>query len=213
MAQGIFITFEGPEGSGKSTHAKRLINRLEQGGREVLALREPGGTPAGDAIRSVVQHDGSGADICGETEVFLFGASRAELVAGVIRPALERGAWVVCDRFMDSTVAYQGYARGVDPALIKKVNAAALSGTLPDVTIFLDIHVADGLGRVQQRGQGTDRIEQESEAFHQRVREGYHAIMDAEPDRFICIETDEPADSVHERIWKALEARLGDRLA
>lgn len=212
MPRGVFITFEGPEGSGKSTHARRLIGRLQVGGCEVLALREPGGTPAGEAIRSVVQHDGSGAAISGETEVFLFGASRAELVAAVIRPALDNGTWVVCDRFVDSTVAYQGFGRGVSPALIDQVNAAAVQGTMPDLTFFLDIDVGDGLDRVGQRAEAADRIEQESLAFHQRVRDGYRTIMKANPGRFCRVQTTQPQEVVHEMIWKALGEHLGDRM-
>lgn len=137
--RGVFITFEGPEGSGKSSHVRLLKERLEARGREVLLTREPGGTPLGENIRGLLQHDHAGEPPVDRAEVMLFLASRAQLCERVIRPALDRGAWVVCDRFSDSTLAYQGHGRGFDVDTLRVMNTFATADLVPDLTILLDI--------------------------------------------------------------------------
>ena len=148
--KGRFITLEGPEGSGKSTHAQRLAERLRRQGHAVLCTREPGGTRTGEIIRNVLQHDQAGEAICPAAETLLFAASRAQLVQHVILPALRQGQWVISDRFADSTTAYQGYGRGFDLAAIGAINAFAIDGAEPDLTFLLDVNVA--LGRDRRGG-------------------------------------------------------------
>jgi dTMP kinase len=148
---GQFITFEGPEGGGKSTHIKRLAARLKALGHEVLLTREPGGTPTGEAIRGILQHDHTGEAICPEAELLLFEASRAQLVRTVILPALQKGVWVLCDRFADSTTAYQGYGRGFDLETILMLNQHAMGDCVPALTLLMDIEVQVGRERLAQR--------------------------------------------------------------
>ncbi len=161
-SRGTFITLEGPEGSGKSTHVKALVERMTSEGYPVIAARDPGDTHVGEAIRNLLKQDSGDEPLCPETELFLFLASRAQLVRQVILPALKKGVHVVCDRFADSTAAYQGYGRGCDLKSVLKMNDFAVQGVVPDITILLDIEVSAGLERVELRGAGTgcgkDRI-------------------------------------------------------
>ncbi len=214
--RGAFVTFEGPEGSGKSTQAARLRTRLEGLGLKVLAAREPGGTPTGEFIREILQHDRAGEPIAPETELLLFAASRAQLVRRRLEPALAEGAWVVCDRFMDSTTAYQGYGRGFDVATVLTVNAFAVGATQPDVTVLLDLDVATSLERMRarnaQRQQDQDRFEREHAEFHARVRDGYLALAARWPARFRVIDSDRPVDAVAEDVWGAVAPLLALRL-
>ncbi|TAN38510.1 MAG: dTMP kinase [Verrucomicrobia bacterium] len=205
MQRGKFITFEGPEGGGKTTQAKRLVAALEQAGRKVLYTREPGGTPTGEAIREILQHDKSGEAICRETEVLLFAASRAQLVRHVIVPALERGEWVVCDRFADSTTAYQGYGRGFPVEQMIAINDFAIDGAQPDLTILLDLPVSAGFARLQQRGGGKDRIEREAQEFHERVRHGYLELARRWSARFQILDAREPTDVVAAKAWELVQ--------
>jgi len=200
--RGKFITFEGPEGSGKTTQAQRLVAALEQAGHKVVYAREPGGTPTGEAIRDILQHDKAGGPISPEAEVLLFAASRAQLIRQVIRPALERGAWVVCDRFADSTTAYQGYGRGLALDQVLAINAFAVAGTAPDLTILLDLPVSDGFARLQQRGGARDRIEREALDFHERVRQGYLELARFEPERWRVVSAAADAEAVAAEVWK-----------
>lgn len=194
MIHGRFITFEGPEGGGKSTQARRLAERLKSEGYGLVTTREPGGTRTGEAIRNIVQHDSTNENIYAETEVLLFASSRAQLVNQVIKPELERGNWVVSDRFYDSSVAYQGYGRGFDPRLIKSISLFAVGQCIPDLTFLLDIEVIEGFrrlrARVNQSGQigNRDRMEREDQEFHERVRQGYLAIAKKEPERIIVLD-------------------------
>ena len=206
--RGKFITFEGPEGGGKTTHARRLVERLQAAGEKVVYTREPGGTPTGEAIRDILQHDKAGEAPCSETEVLLFAASRAQLVRNVIVPALERGEWVVCDRFADSTTAYQGYGRGFSVEQMIAINEFAIDGAQPDLTILLDLPVSDGFARLQQRGGAKDRIEREALEFHERVRAGYLELARRWPERFRIVDPRRAPDVVAEDIWNLVQ-RVG----
>jgi dTMP kinase len=202
MMRGKFITFEGPEGGGKTTQARRLVERLQAARRKVVYTREPGGTPTGEAIREILQHNKAGEAPCPETEVLLFAASRAQLVRYVIVPALERGDWVVCDRFADSTTAYQGYGRGFSVEQMIAINEFAIDGAQPDLTLLLDLPVSDGFARLAQRGGVKDRIEREALDFHERVRAGYLELARRWPARFRIVDPRGALEAVAEEIWK-----------
>ncbi len=211
--RGKFITFEGPEGGGKTTQAKRLINQLESAGLEVVYTREPGGTPTGEAIRDILQHNTTGEDIAPASEVLLFAASRAQLVAHVIVPALERGAWVVCDRFADSTTAYQGYGRGFDIEQMIAINRFAVNGATPDLTFLLDVDLDEGFRRIsvrhQEKAGPPDRIEQEARSFHERVHQGYLDMAARWPERFRIIDGAREEEAVNRDIWKWVSRACG----
>lgn len=206
MPPGRLITFEGPEGGGKTTQAVRLIRRLEALGLPVLRVREPGGTPTGEAIRDILQHDRVGEPICAETEALLFAASRAQLVRHRILPALEAGTWVVCDRFADSTTAYQGFGRGFPVEDMILINRFAIDGAEPDVTVLLDVDGDTGRARLAARheltGSGPDRIEREDQAFHTRVRDGYLALAQRFPQRFRVIDAAGDEETVAAAVWR-----------
>lgn len=209
VMRGKFITFEGPEGGGKTTQARRLVEKLEGLGREVIYTREPGGTPTGEAIRGILQYNTAGEPVCPETEVLLFAASRAQLVRHVILPALERGCWVVSDRFADSTTAYQGYGRGFPVESMLTINAFAISEAVPDITFLLDIDIGLGFERLAERHRQTntakDRIEQEERAFHERVRQGYLQLAERWPERFRRLDAARSPDEVAAEVWSILE--------
>lgn len=181
----VFVTIEGIEGSGKSTLLRGLAARMEAAGRSVFSTREPGGTPVGDAVRAIFLD--SQVEVAPLTEAFLVNAARAQLVRAAIAPRLAAGEVVLCDRFVDSTLAYQGYGRGLDLAMLRRMCAIATAGLLPDCTLVLDISIDLSRQRAAARGNPTDRIESESNAFHARVREGFlalareprHALLDA----------------------------------
>ena len=194
--EGLFITFEGLEGAGKSTQAKLLADRLEGLGYPVTLVREPGGTAVGEALRGILA-DSAYDDMSPLTEVFLFAASRSQLVEQVIRPRLGEGTIVICDRFTDATLAYQGYGRGVHPTQIREISDICSWGVRPDVTFLIDIEPARGLSRVRTRSVETltkmDRFEQLDLGFYERVREGYMEIATEEPFRFRILDgTGEP---------------------
>lgn len=210
---GKFITLEGPEGSGKSTHARRLVAQLQDGGHSVIVAREPGGTPLGEAVRRLLQHDAGGEGMVAEAELFLFMASRAQLVRQVILPALAEGVCVVCDRFADSTTAYQGYARGCDVEKILALNELATGGLAPDLTILLDIDVKAGFERLRRRnlhhGVEKDRIEREALDFHERVRSGYLDLARRWPRRIRIVDAARDEDAVQADIWELAQHVIG----
>jgi len=211
MPDGKFITFEGPEGSGKSTHIRLLADYLRGCGVAVTLTREPGGTPTGEAIRRLLQHDASGESPVGRAEVLLFLASRAQHVERLIRPALMAGSWVLCDRFDVSTLAYQGYGRGFDLATLRAANTFATGGLKPDLTILLDVTPQASRSRLLARAARTliapDRIESESEAFHERLRDGFLDLARQEPERFVVLDTDREQEAVAAEIREAVAKR------
>jgi len=203
--KGLFISFEGSEGCGKSTQIGRLAARLRDARREVVLLREPGGTPIGEKIRDLLQYDASAAAMKPETELLLFAASRAQLVREVIRPAVARGAVVLCDRFLDSTTVYQGVARALDRKDVAAINAFAVGETLPDLTLLLDLDAAEGRRRAASRKGPVDRMEQEKEEFYEAVRHGYLALAEEHKGRIAVINASAGIDTVEELIIGALK--------
>ena len=198
---GTFITFEGGEGTGKSTQIRLLAKRLEAAEVPVRILREPGGTVVGEAVRAILL-DPEHAELSVSAEILLYEASRAQLVEQVIRPALLAGETVLCDRFYDSTTAYQGYARGIDLARIEELNRAATGGLAPDRTLVLDIDPEIGLARAT--AESTDRLESEDLAFHRRVRDGFLAIAAADPARVRVVDASGTPEQVAEQVARAL---------
>ncbi|WP_288434661.1 dTMP kinase [uncultured Deinococcus sp.] len=203
-APGLFLTFEGPEGAGKSTQLAALVRRLRAAGHTVTETREPGGTLLGTEVRRVVLDPA--LEMGPLPEFLLYSASRAQLVAEVIRPALERGEVVVCDRYADSTLAYQGYGRGLDLGFLERVTQEATGGLRPDLTVLLDLDPALGLARAAQRGQ-PDRLERADLAFHTRVREGFLALAAAEPGRVLVMDATRPENDLSADIWTAVAAQ------
>ena len=205
---GVFITFEGIEGCGKSTQIERLAKRLAKEGRSIVQLREPGGTDIGEAIRETVKHPPGNAPISPETELLLMNASRAQLVQQVVRPALAKGSVVLCDRFYDSTLAYQGYGRGLDLAKVQNAIDLAVGGTKPNITLLLDIPLEVSAGRVAKRqresDETSDQFDRSGDLFFQRVLDGFHALAKAEPQRFRTINANQTPASVSDEIWNAV---------
>jgi len=185
---GLFITFEGIEGCGKSTQIGRLAKRLADAGRETVSLREPGGTTIGEAIRDVVKHPPGNKPISPDTELLLMNASRAQLVQEAIRPALAKGTVVLCDRFYDSSLAYQGYGRGLDLAKVQQAIDLAVGETKPNLTLLLDISLSVSQARVSGRqrtsGEGQDQFDESGLEFFARVHAGFHALAKEEPERY-----------------------------
>ena len=207
--RGKLITFEGVEGGGKSTQAKRLAERLRAEGIEVLTTREPGGTPTGEVIRDLLQHNLGGEPLCDAAEALLFCASRAQICRNVLGPALAAGTWVVLDRFTDSTLAYQGYGRGFDLATLRAMNDFATGDVKPALTVLIDIPVELGLSRVLARSNGArDRIESAPLEFHKRLQAGYLEMAKREPERFIVLDGTAEPEAVSAKIWEAVETRL-----
>ena len=208
--RGKFISFEGPEGGGKSTHVAALAEALRAEGKSVLVTREPGGTRLAELVRGLVREELEDPPVT-RAEVLLFLAARAQVVANVIKPALARGEWVLCDRFSDSTFAYQGYGRGIDVQLLKDLNEFATEGLVPDLTILLDVPPEVSRARLAERQRLTaaaaDRIEAAGEAFHKRLREGFLALAKAEPERFVVIDSSGDREDVDRQIIEAVHGR------
>ena len=203
----MFITFEGIEGSGKSLQASLLVDRVRAAGRDVLHTHEPGGTPLGDALRELVLLRDD-LPHSARAEALVMCASRAQLVETVIQPALRRGAVVVCDRFYDSTLVYQGAGRGLDIAELKSVISFATAGLKPDMTLLLDLPVEIGLAR-KHAGEDWNRFEAEERAFHDRVRAAYHALAEREPARWTCFDGRKAAEELEDEIWQRVRTRMG----
>ena len=208
MERGKFITFEGGEGCGKSTQVKRLKEALEREGLEVVLTREPGGTWLSEEIRHLIKDQDTDAP-CDRSELLLFLAARAQLVKNVIRPALESGKWVVSDRFSDSTLAYQGYGRGLPLDILRDCNDFACEGLEPDLTLLLDVSPETARARLQGREAETntsaDRIERAGDEFHARLRKGFAELAKAEPWRILTVDANGTVDEVWEEVWKSMK--------
>jgi dTMP kinase len=228
LVKGIFISFEGTEGSGKSTQIKRLAERIQSLGRTVRLLREPGGTPIGEEIRHTLKHSEANAAMTAEAELLLMNASRAQLVREIIRPALAAGEIVLCDRFYDSTLAYQGYGRELDLEAVRAITAFAVGDIRPDLTLFLDVPPAVSEARRQARqtlllevpqkagnvpltfdGAVRDRMEEAGRSFFERVEHGYKEIARAEPERIRTLDATRDLNVVSGEVWKHVEPLLG----
>jgi len=202
---GKLLVLDGPEGAGKSTQVERLVGRLRSLGRRATAVRDPGSTPVSERVREVLL-DNRLPDMDVRTEVFLYMASRAEMVARIIRPALEVGLIVVSDRFVSSTVAYQGAAGGVEPAVIWELGRIACGGIEPDLTVILDLPVEAGFGRIQRQH---DRIESKDPAYHEKVRQGFLAMARERSEKFVVVDATRSPDEVARAIEEAVTRVLG----
>ena len=202
--KGLLITLEGGDGAGKSTQARRLRNRLARAGHSVRLVAEPGGTVLGQRLRRLLKF--SRQEITPQAELLLFLASRAQLTQEVILPALAQGAIVICDRYADSTAAYQGYGRGLDLENIHRLNASATQRLRPSLTVLLDVHPEEGLQR--RAPEARDRMERDVAGFHARVREGYRELARNEPDRWLVVDAGLPRAEVARRVWERVEALL-----
>lgn len=203
----MFITFEGLDGSGKTTQARLLSERLKEEGRDFIFLREPGGTEISEKIRAILL-DRDHLEMSHFAELFLFSAARTQLVSEVIRPCLESGRIVVCDRFYDSTTAYQGHGRGLDLDAVKKVNQVASLGTIPDLTFVLDIELSE-ISRRRAAGRiSADRMEESGTEFYTKVRDGYLNIAKAEKKRCVVLNGMKPSREIHEEIWNIVQKKV-----
>ena len=200
---GLFVVFEGIEGSGKSTQSRALKRRLDRAGYPATLVHEPGGTPIGERLRRWVKGDN---DINPMGELFLFSAARASLVESVLRPSLRDNHTVICDRYIYSTVAYQSYGRGLDLDTVQRVNAIASGGLEPDLVVLLDIAPEEGLAR--KAAKRLDRFEREDQAFHRRVRDGYLALAQQDPERWLVVDSSRSKASLSETIWVRIERML-----
>lgn len=203
MKKGIFISFEGNDGSGKTTVCENIKKRLEKRNETVILTREPGGSLIAEKIRDILL-DKENTAMDAKTEALLYSASRRQHLVEIIKPALEAGKIVLCDRFIDSSLAYQGYARGLGITEVWDINQFATDGMLPDKTIFLSVSMETGKKRMNIRGE-KDRMESESDGFHIRVREGYDLVNSKYPERIAVISAEEDIDTVTEAVWKEIE--------
>ena len=201
----LFLSFEGGEGCGKSTQARVLYRRLQRYGVPVVLTHEPGGTPLGDRVRRVLKRV-TGTDVSPLAELFLVNASRAQLVRDIIAPNLAGGTAVICDRFTDSTIAYQGYGRAMEMRAVEDVNYLATRGLAPDLTVLMDVPVELGLAR--KGGGGRDRFESEDVAFHQRVRQGYLELAAGDPGRWLVVDATLPRREIGARVWRRVSELL-----
>ena len=208
MSRLPFITFEGSEACGKTTQVQRLAARLDRLHVPHLITREPGGTPIGETIRELLQFAPHNSNMAPETELLLFEASRSQLVREVIKPALERDICVIADRFFDSTAVYQGAARRLDREMIECFNEFAVSDCIPDMTIVLDVDASTAESRMQHERRKADRMEQQSPEFYERVRQGYRALAEREPERIILIDGSQDAEMIENEIWEKVSARF-----
>ncbi len=203
----LFITFEGGEGSGKSFQAESLCRKLNRLNIPVVLTHEPGGTPLGEWTRNLLKW--TDAYVSPEAELFMFSASRAELMNEVIQPNLKEGKIVICDRYVDSTIAYQGYGRGLNLEMVKVINNASTQGLRPNITLLLDIPPEEGLARI--KGRVKDRFEREEVTFHSRVRSGYLTLAKEEPARWLVIDARQPKKKIGEIVWQRVSQLLKKR--
>jgi dTMP kinase len=206
---GRLISFEGSEGSGKSTQITRLAAHFQKTHRDVVTTREPGGTEIGEQIRNIIAHNSKGDEMCAETELLLFTAARAQLVREVIAPALLRGAVVLSDRFLDSSTVYQGIGRNLAADPVAQINRFAVGDVMPDLTIVIDVPEEVSLQRLKTRASDLpDRMERENVGFYKKVREGYLVLAQGMPERFIVVDGTKTEDAIEKKIWAEVQARL-----
>jgi dTMP kinase len=207
---GKLISFEGSEGSGKSTQISLLAARFEKAGREVVTTREPGGTEIGEQIRNIIVHNSKGDEMCAETELLLFTAARAQVVREVIAPALVRGAVVLSDRFLDSSTVYQGIGRNLAADPVSQINRFAVGNVMPDLTLVIDVPTEIGLARIRQRASDLpDRMERENIEFYKKVRDGYLVLARSLPKRFFVVDGTLPEKEIRKLIWAEVKSRIG----
>jgi dTMP kinase len=208
-APGKLISFEGSEGSGKSTQIELLAAHFQKAGRDVISTREPGGTEIGEQIRNIIVHNSKGDEMCAETELLLFTAARAQLVREVIAPALLRGAIVLSDRFLDSSTVYQGIGRNLAADPVAQINRFAVGNVMPDLTIVIDVPEEVSLARLKTRASDLpDRMERENVDFYKKVREGYLVLAKGMSERFIVVDGTRSEDAIEKKIWTEVQARL-----
>jgi dTMP kinase len=207
---GKLISFEGSEGSGKSTQIARLAAHLQKAGRDVLSTREPGGTEIGEQIRNIIVHNSKGDEMCAETELLLFTAARAQLVREVIAPALGEGKIVLSDRYLDSSTVYQGIGRNLAADPVNQINRFAVGNVMPDLTIVIDVPTEVSLARLKQRASDLpDRMERENIDFYKKVRDGYLVLAKGMPERFIVVDGTKSEEVIEKKIWAEVKARIG----
>jgi len=207
---GKLISFEGSEGSGKSTQISRLAAHLQKTGREVVSTREPGGTEIGEQIRNIIVHNSKGDEMCAETELLLFTAARAQVVREVIAPALVRGAVVLSDRYLDSSTVYQGIGRNLAADPVSQINRFAVGNVMPDLTLVIDVPTEIGLARIRQRASDLpDRMERENIDFYKKIREGYLLLAQGMPHRVVVIDGTLSQDAIEKKIWSVVKERIG----
>lgn len=206
---GKLISFEGSEGSGKTSQIARLAERLQRLKRDVVTVREPGGTEIGEQIRNIIVHNSKGDEMCPETELLLFAASRAQLVREEIAPALLRGAVVLSDRFLDSSTVYQGIGRNLAADPVSQINLFAVGNVMPDLTIIIDVPTRVGLARIRQRASDLpNRMERENIDFYDKIREGYLVLAKSMPKRFVVVDGQNDEASTEKKIWEAVNSRI-----
>lgn len=207
LQRGFFITFEGGEGSGKSIQVEILVNHLHEEGYAVVVTREPGGTRIGEQIRTIT-HDPENVDLDAITEAYLMAASRAQHVAQIIEPSIESGKIVVCDRYVDSSIAYQGFGRRLGAEIIEKLNALAMNGAIPNLTILLDVPVGIGLERRLKSRKQKDRLDLQEKSFYERVRDGYRQLAKKHPNRYVVVDATKSIEAVAREIWNIVKAKI-----
>jgi dTMP kinase len=206
---GKLISFEGSEGSGKSTQLALLAAHFQKSGREVISTREPGGTEIGEQIRNIIVHNSKGDEMCAETELLLFTAARAQLVREVIAPALMKGTIVLTDRYLDSSTVYQGIGRNLAADPVAQINRFAVGNVMPDITIVIDVPTEVSLARIHQRASDLpDRIERENIDFYKKVREGYLVLAKGMPDRFVVVDGTHSQEAIAKKIWASIKERI-----
>ncbi len=206
---GKLISFEGSEGSGKSTQIALLAEHIQLLGRDTLVTREPGGTEIGEQVRNIIVHNSKGDEMCAETELLLFAAARAQLVREIIAPALTHGTIVLSDRFLDSSTVYQGVARNLAMDPVQMINAFAVGNVMPELTIILDVPTAVSMARIRRRASDLpDRMERETIEFYDKVREGYLVLAKSMPARFLVIDGTQDEDAVAKQVWTGVQKIL-----